>query len=264
MECDICGKPDSEGEIYRGFKIDKLINVCEFCAEEEKIPIIKKPTQEQISKAERRPSVRERMERMSGLRKNELTHSQMAANKNLAKLRAPPRKQFDPRLIDNYDWEIRMARRRKKLTVGVLAERSGISRQEIQNLEKGQIVEDLENVVAKLELYLDIKLLKEHPTELKFKRVGGDKEKDILEEVKIRMKGGKEKEEYEEKKKSEKMEKISRGEVDMSKKENLKDVKLSDLIEMKRKREEQERRKRENQQEKDMFGEDDDLDLEEL
>ncbi len=115
MRCIVCKKGCQEVELYNGILEDGMVMVCSVCADEEKIPIIKKPSESQLDKADIRYSVRERMERMSGMRETtEISKEQTALQGNLAKLRAPPKKEQHADVLDNYYWTLNIARRRKK------------------------------------------------------------------------------------------------------------------------------------------------------
>lgn len=265
MKCEICNLEKNQEELFRGISEEEVINVCKECADLEKIPLIKSPSNEQLKEAERRPSVRERMEKLSGLKdKPGLTQTQMAASKQLAKLRVPEKKQYDPELVDNYDWLIRMARRRKKLSISQLANQTGISQEMIDDLERGQLNGDYLNAAAKIELFLDIKLLQNHEKRIMFTRNKGDEEKKILEEVRQKMHAPEKNKEETIKQRSEKINKIARGELDFSKQENIQDIKLRDLVQMKKKREQEQQKSQSKKQHEEMFGEDVELEIEEV
>jgi len=62
--------------------------------------------------------------------------------------------------------------------------------------------------------------------------------------------------------KKEQLEKLSKGEIDFSKKEDLSNVTLNDLVEMKKSREKKESKRKSEAQEEALLG--DDLELEEI
>ncbi len=94
MKCVICGKSDEETYLQEGIHDGKIVVVCNGCAEFENIPLIKKPSEEQLQRADEKFSVRERMERLSGLRKDVLTQEQLLANQNLKRMKLPQQKGF--------------------------------------------------------------------------------------------------------------------------------------------------------------------------
>ena len=272
--CVICKATAEEKELFEGIFDDGMINICSECAEKEGIPIIRKPSPEQLNKADRRYSVRERMEKISGSRDaSEISGDQMAIQGNIAKLRMPEPKQQNDSVIDNYYWKLNMSRRRKKLSLTQLSELIKIPRETLQEIEKGKIPENFEEIFMKLEAFLGIKLLKNHKTRINFVR-NRDQEKEILNSV--RKKIGKkviEKEEdlldkilseEREEEREDKIRRIRGGEIDFSKRENLSDITLNDLIELKK---EKERKKQEIQikkQNDSLFGDDLDLDDEDI
>jgi len=258
--CEICEKNFEEYEILEGISPEGIIKICANCAEELQIPILKKPSVEQLKQADRHYSVRERMENISGYNRRSVTQlspEQEIVHRNLGRLRTLPVKQKNENLVENYDWKIKMARRRKKMTPSQLSESSGVFLEVINSLERGILPANFEEEVRKLEPVLDIQLLKIHPIKLNYTR-SVDEEKEIIEQVREKMNSPEETDN-----KKDKLSKIPKGEVDFSKRQNFENVTLKDLIEIKRQREKREQEKAKKQQEQDMFGEDDlELDLE--
>jgi len=266
MRCAICKQTSDEVKLFEGILKTEMVNICKECAESEGVPIIQKPSESQLNKADERYTVRERMEVMSGMRDTtEISQDQTITQGNLAKLRIPPKKQTHEDVLDNYFWTLNIARRRKKLTTNQLANQTQIDIKTIQAIEKGKIPEDFETIFAKLELYLDIKLLKNHKQQTSFTRTK-DEEQEILKKVQEKMglpnldepKNNKKDIEH----KKEQLEKLSKGEIDFSKREDLSTVTLNDLVEMKKQREQKESKRKSKAQEETMLG--DDLELEEI
>jgi len=78
MRCTICKKTSEEIKLYSGIKESEMIMICEDCAESEGVPIIKKPSELQLDKADERYSVRERMKEFRvcmSPRKGRIVHS---------------------------------------------------------------------------------------------------------------------------------------------------------------------------------------------
>lgn len=273
MRCVICKKTCEEVELYEGIFEDGMMLVCSNCSEKEGIPIIRKPSQEQLKKAEKRYSVRERMERLSGRSTvSEISQDQSSIQNNLARLRVPEEKEKKEDVVDNYYWELNIARRRKKLSIKQVSELTSIPYEVIEGLEKGKIPQEYASVFLKLESFFGIPLLKDYRREIIFHK-SRDYEKEILEEVEKKMKNPSQiREEFEDqedkiqalKEKSEKLKKIRSGELDFSSREKLENITLNDLVEIKRSREKQERRIKERVKEDTLLGDDLDLDLEEV
>ena len=163
MRCTICKKTSDETKLFKGILADGMVMVCSTCAEKEGTPIIKKPSESQLNKADKKYTVRERMERMSGTRDTtEISKDQTVTQGNLAKLRIPAPKQYHEDVLDNYYWTLNIARRRKKLSISQLAEKMQVEPTTIQGVEKGKLPENFQDLFIKIEAYLGIKLLKEH------------------------------------------------------------------------------------------------------
>ena len=278
--CTICKKSSEETTLYPGILASGMVNVCEECAEDQKIPIIKKPSESQLTRADKTYSVRERLDRMSGRRDTtEISHDQTQTQRNLSKLKMPKPKQNHPEVLDNYYWTLNMARRRAKMTTTQLAKKIDTTTYTIQEIEKGIIPQDFKTVFLKLEALLGIKLLKVHEPEISFTRKNKEREQEILAAVSQKMKNPKTELEENEKimKVQEKIEKNMPSATDypkggthprnlgawdegikLSKRKDLHDVTLNDLIDRKRAREKYQMQAKQNE----MIG--DDLDLDEL
>jgi len=85
-----------------------------------------------------------------------------------------------------------------------------------------------------------------------------ENENKILEDVKQKIK--EDREEVFKKRKRKILRKIENSEIDFSKQENLENITLNDLIEIKRRKEKEEQKKKYESQRKELFGEDLELD----
>jgi len=265
MRCTVCKKEGGMVELFEGISSEGMIRICKPCSLTEGIPTIKKPSEEQLNRADERRSVRERMEYLSGTRKTtDIGKDQKYIHGNLAKLRIPGKKEYHPEVMDDYFWTLNLARRRKKLSLSQLAEKIGIDKEIINSIEKGKIPENFEESFIQLESFFGIKLLKSHKKKLEFTRTM-DEERRILETVREKIDNPLIEGELEkEKEKEEILERISRGEEDFSVKGNLDNVTLSDLVEIKRQREKREERGKVKIQTDAMIGDDLDIDLDEF
>jgi ribosome-binding protein aMBF1 (putative translation factor) len=225
MECKICGKMGEETELFDGIFEEKIEPVCSSCAHVENIPLIKKPVFEEENNSHL--TVRERMEKMANPKKP-VPREHFTAHKNLAKLKFPSKREDHPDLVENYDWILKTARRRKKISQTQLAEELIIPLQVITDLESAKIAKDFIDYAERLENFLGVRIRKKVPEKFNFQRKPEnlEEEKIVLESVKrnIESKKGKS---YEE-------------EIDFSDKEKLKKWTLKDLINLKRKKEQDE------------------------
>ncbi len=168
-KCAVCGKSEAEDEIVRAIYGTHIQDVCRGCAETEGIAILKKPTAEQLKESERPFTVDERLERLTGVKRRDklmpIIHDFIRAK--------PSHKKQDYsylKIIDNFQWHVKNARRRMKVSTFQLARDIAESESVIKMIEEGNLPGEPEEVIRKLEQYLRIKLIKE------------DKPKTIVEE----------------------------------------------------------------------------------
>jgi ribosome-binding protein aMBF1 (putative translation factor) len=241
MRCAICKKTSDQVQLFEGLLYDEMIRICEPCADTEGIPRIKKPSTTQLERADKSYTVRERMEHMSGMRKRtDLSEDQNEVQGNLARLKIPAKKEVHENVHDNYYWAVNIGRRRKKMSLGQLAAEIGIDQKVIKGIESGKIPKDFETIFLRLEKFLGVKLIKNHRQTVSFKRDNRDEEKEILDIVKGKMDKTKNIDFDDMKEEKEQLEKLSRGEIDFSREDNIKDITLNDLIDAKREKEKKE------------------------
>ncbi len=257
MRCTICKKTSDEVRLYTGIFENGMVMVCEECAGQEGIPIVKKPSDSQLSKANKRYSVRERMERMSGVRDaTEVSDDQLATQGNLAKLRIPPKKEHNDAVLYNYYWTLNIARRRAKLSIKQLAKKTGLSPDLIQSIEKGKIPENFEDIFIKLEMFLGIRLLKSHKRKINFVQKINN-ERDLIDNVRRKM-------EHPNEVKAEQLSKISNINSEFSKRENLSNVTIDDLVSIKKEQEKKKKSHERKIRKETLIGDDLDLDIDVL
>ena len=186
MRCYLCGKGPEDGVISEGIFEGRIVHICSDCSREEHIPLIKHPAPEEFEHVERQRTVRERLENLSNSKRT-VVSDQAVANKNLAKIKFPPKRQEDESLSENYDWKLSSARRRRKITLAQLSEMSGISEEDIDSLEHGQLVDNFKEKIMKLELFLDIDVIISEEKDEKFVYPNKTTEEEILENVKKKM-----------------------------------------------------------------------------
>ena len=164
-KCARCGVRSDLVKLYDAIYNNEMSLLCERCSIIENVPIIQKPTSNQLKIAEKRAtSVEERLKEISGLKKQTSKNNNFSPKERLKeleknpKLEIPEEKRLD--LIDYFGWEIMKQRRRKGLSQNQLAEILQESVTAIDMLEKGKIPRDSENLIKKIEQFLQIKLRK--------------------------------------------------------------------------------------------------------
>jgi len=176
MRCFKCGKSDREVKLLDAISFGEIVKICEECSLIENIPIIRKPTTQQLKESERSYTVKERLRRMAGLSEekeeikklakkitditlDDLRHKNKEGGlreQELAKKRSKPLN-----LIDNFHWHVLLSRKKKKLTRKQLAELLGESETAIKMIENKEMPDDPEKLIKKLEQFFGIKLRKE-------------------------------------------------------------------------------------------------------
>lgn len=179
VECFKCGKSDEEIKIFDGISSGEIVKVCEACADNEEMPLIRKPTTAQLKESEKKYTVKERLRRMAGLTQEKEEIKRLAKKITDVTLddlwRKKKQKEREEKiqagiakplaLIDNFHWHVFMARRKRKLTKKQLAQEIGESEAAIKMIESRELPEDALILINKLEQFLNIKLKKRQPVE---------------------------------------------------------------------------------------------------
>ncbi len=157
MECFICNQ---ETRLVEAIGEEEIIQICENCAEKNNFPIIQKPNIEQIKDTNRFVGIKERLSKQAGVDLKK--HENKEINKELQEIVSKNlRVEEYNNLIDNFHWHIQHARRMKKISQKQLAESIAEPEIIVVMAEKGNLPENYEKIVGKLEQYLGLKLFKE-------------------------------------------------------------------------------------------------------
>lgn len=161
-----CVRCEVSGDLVRLFDAvyeGKMGRICERCAIIENIPVIKKPSTEQIKESERGIRVYDRMKRLSGI-KTPVKQETFFREDRLKELERQPQLELPEieklNLIDHFHWEIMKVRRKKGLTQQKLAETLGESEIVIRMIENAKLPENAEVIIKKIEQFLQINLRK--------------------------------------------------------------------------------------------------------
>jgi len=175
--CFRCGRNEREVKLLDAISFGEVVKICEECLLIEDMPVIRKPTTQQLKESERSYTVKERLRRMAGLDKEKDEIKELAkkiTDVTLDDLR-PKTKEEEQKerqelakeknkplnLIDNFHWHILLARKKKKLTRKELAELLGESETAIKMIENKEMPDDPEKLIKKIEQFFGIKLMKE-------------------------------------------------------------------------------------------------------
>lgn len=159
-ECFKCGVSSEKRELRDAITNHGLVKICERCNEIERLPIVKRPTEEQIntSKNPRQVSVQERL--------NSMTKKGYIGGKEVT-LRDLVDKDFKSKkfeqpsdLVTNFHWKIQMVRRNRKITREQFSKGIGESEATVRMIEQGFIPGNNPELISKIEKYLNINLRK--------------------------------------------------------------------------------------------------------
>ena len=175
--CIFCNVSEDKVRLFEAVGNEGIILVCEKCAFDEHIPLIRKPTTFQLREAER-PSRRAREEILKARdpkeikrkqeerrkyeekRRQDITLKEIIDRNYEKKIQNVSNKPRVP-LIDNFHWVIMRARRNKKISQAQLAEAIFESEVAIKMAEIGKMPEGDFRLVNKLENFLGIKIKKD-------------------------------------------------------------------------------------------------------
>lgn len=170
--CFRCGAIGREVKLLDAIYENELVKICERCSIVEDIPIIRKPSTSQLKEAERSQGVSERLKILAGMKEKEEKHESILdqirkLDENL-ELEKPREKPFN--LIDNFNWHVQRARRNKGLSQKQLGWALGESETAVKMVEKGELPEEPEKLIRKLEQFLQITLKEKTEEELEQER----------------------------------------------------------------------------------------------
>lgn len=158
-ECFRCGVSGERVRLHDAISNKGIVKVCSDCANIEKIPIIKKPTENQINEAQRHRTVHERLVGVGLGRK--LTTKGETTLRDLVDQKFKNRGiQSHPDLIDNFHWKIQQVKRTKRITREEFAKGIGESDAIIRMIEQGFLPANDYKIINKIEGFLGISLRK--------------------------------------------------------------------------------------------------------
>ncbi|MBI2047102.1 hypothetical protein HYT26_02995 [Candidatus Pacearchaeota archaeon] len=161
--CIRCETSGNETRLLDGVYDNQRVKICGICAQIEGIPLIRRPSTEQLKQAEKPYTVNERMRRMAGF-KTEKQEKQAKPGSfdefNKERVRKIRESVKPLNLVDNYNWYIQRMRRARNMTRKQLAESIAESEEAIKMIEQGILPSDAEELIKKLEQFFMIKLVK--------------------------------------------------------------------------------------------------------
>lgn len=163
MECYNCGVSLGGTRLYDAISDEGIKKICEKCAREEHIPVIRRPTTYQLKEAEEQKSFYQRASEskrvpIRRVASEEITLREIV-DRNYEK-KVPKNMKPRPEMVQNFHWVIMRARRMKKLTQEQLAKELQESVSAIKMAEEGILPEDDYRLVNKLESFLGINIIR--------------------------------------------------------------------------------------------------------
>jgi len=154
--CFKCGVSGENVRLHDAISSKGIVKVCDNCASSENFPIIKKMTENQIEASQRQKSVRERLTDMkrNPLMQREITLRDIV-DRNLKSKIQPPAD-----LIENFHWTIQRIKRARKITREEFAKAIGESDATIRMIEQGYLPNNDYKIINKIESYLRVSLRK--------------------------------------------------------------------------------------------------------
>jgi len=158
-KCFKCGVSGDRALLFSAISEKGIVRICRKCSFEEDIPIMKYMKEE----TEKRPTVYERLSRLSGVEAKSEKEKVDEQNEALRKIAD---ENFSKSVLDenpsgmvgNFHWIIMRARRAKKLTQEQFAEAIEESEEAIKMAEKGVLPKNDFVLVNKIENYLGIRI----------------------------------------------------------------------------------------------------------
>ena len=196
--CIRCKKSEEEVRLFDGIYITEPVKICERCSLLAQVPIIKRPTPEQLKESEKPFGVRQRLTRIMGISpENKKEKSLVEELREIEKVEQikPTQDDLVFKLVDNFKWIIQTQRRRKGVTVKQLAEQTGESESAILMLEKGIVPSKSLDLIIKIEQALNINIIKKDLLEKIEEQKKIEKKRRILDEEERERRLAQEKEE---------------------------------------------------------------------
>jgi ribosome-binding protein aMBF1 (putative translation factor) len=159
-ECFKCGVSSDKVPLYHAISNKGIVKVCGDCNSIEKLPIMRKPTDNQISESKmpRQASVQERLGNMNRnrLASREVNLRSIVDKDYNSKKMVPPSD-----LVPNFHWTIQRIRRARRISREEFAKAINETDATIRMIEQGFVPDSNYKVISKIENYLQVSLRKQ-------------------------------------------------------------------------------------------------------
>lgn len=158
-ECFRCGVSGDKVRLHNAISNKGIVKLCDDCSSIEKLPVIKKPTDNQILESQKQKSVKDRL---VGMNRNKLMAGKETSLREIVDRNFKTREfKTYPDLINNFNWTIQRIRRARKITREQFAKAIGEPEATVRMIEQGFLPEDNYKIISKIESYLRVTLRKE-------------------------------------------------------------------------------------------------------
>lgn len=196
MQCSKCGVSSEKAELYNAISERGIIKICERCAFNEHIPILKKPAKKPFIASKPilpkdisfrmgtdSKTMYNRLSRLSGVQMTEKKPEDIEIAKQNRMLRDVANRNFKERivrekgdatdLIDDFRWILMRVRRSRHVSTNQLADAIGEPEAAVRMAEQGVLPKNVVPFIQKIEKYLNIRLLKQGVAQQPPKFTGG-------------------------------------------------------------------------------------------
>lgn len=156
-ECFKCGVSGDKVKLSNAISSKGIVKVCDDCASAENLPVIKKPVDIQSIDSQRQKSVRDRL---TGMNKKFSSEREVSLRDLVDQKFKNRTVQSNPDLADNFHWVIQRIRRARKITREEFAKGINEPESTVRMIEQGVLPENNYKIITKIEEYLKINLRK--------------------------------------------------------------------------------------------------------
>ncbi|MDP3987501.1 MAG: hypothetical protein Q8P81_04730 [Nanoarchaeota archaeon] len=166
-ECFICGVSGQRTRLFDAISPKGIEKICDYCSIKESIPVLKRPTTEQLKESEKdhRPyrEAFEKNKKPASIKNNIATETTLREIVDRNYMDKSPREvRPRPDLVEHFHWVIMRARRSRKMTPEQLAKEISESVAAVKMAEQGILPDDDYRLIKKLESFLGIRLAKDN------------------------------------------------------------------------------------------------------
>ena len=160
MECFKCGVSGEKAVLYDAISNRGLIKICEDCASREDIPIVKRPTEQQLKESVT-PGSKSIRDRLKNMQRHDFTIGKEPTLRDLVDKKFKTNTFQTPSdLVPNFHWTIQQLRRVRRVTREQFAKGIGESEAIVRLVEEGILPNGDYKIINKIEGFFGVSLRK--------------------------------------------------------------------------------------------------------